>query len=60
MAFWLKRFLKILVNADWPGWDNGDVRVERKAETLADFVDSLQERGQYTFSISDALAAMGV
>ena len=60
MAFWLKRFLKILVNADWPRWDNGDVRVERKAETLADFVVSLQERGQYTFSISDALADMGV
>ncbi len=28
--------------------------------TLSDFVDSLQERGHYTFSRNDALAAMGV
>ena len=28
--------------------------------TLSDFVDSLQERGQYTFSRDDALSAMGV
>ncbi len=35
------------------------MHVERKAETLADFVDSLQERGQYTFSREEALSALG-
>lgn len=34
--------------------------VEPSPVTLSDFVDSLQERGQYTFSRNDALAAMGV
>ena len=35
------------------------VRVERKVASLADFVDSLQERGQYTFSRAEALSALG-
>ena len=36
-----------------------DLHVERNPETLIDFVDSLQERGQYTFSCEEALAALG-
>ena len=35
------------------------MRVERKSETLADFVDSLQERGEYTCSREEALSALG-
>ena len=36
------------------------MHVEQHAPNLAAFVDSLQERGQYTFSRTDALAALGV
>ena len=36
-----------------------DMHVEQKAATLAAFVDSLQERGQYTFSRDEALSALG-
>ena len=36
-----------------------DVHVERNAETLAEYVDALQERSQYTFSRAEALAALG-
>lgn len=36
-----------------------DMHVNRKAPTLSDFVDSLQERGQYTFSRDEALSALG-
>ncbi len=35
-----------------------DVHVERP-DSLADYVDSLQERGRYTFSRDEALAALG-
>ncbi|MFN0101108.1 MAG: type IV toxin-antitoxin system AbiEi family antitoxin [Bryobacteraceae bacterium] len=33
--------------------------MERKLPTLAEFVDSLQERGQYTFTRDEALSALG-
>lgn len=36
-----------------------DVHVEQKAATLAAFVESLQERGRYTFSRDEALSALG-
>ena len=35
------------------------MHVEEKAASLAAFVDSLQERGQYTFSRDEALSALG-
>jgi predicted transcriptional regulator of viral defense system len=35
------------------------MHVEWSPETLTDFVDSLQERGQYIFSREEALAALG-
>jgi hypothetical protein len=35
-----------------------DVHVERP-DSLADYVDALQERGRYTFSRDEALAALG-
>lgn len=36
-----------------------DVHVERNPATLSEYVDALQERGQYTFSRVEALVALG-